>query len=325
MAKCLLALGSNLGDRQARLSGACREIARIPGTKILAKSRWHQTAPIGGPSGQQPFYNGAVLLQTSLEPCDLAKAIRTIETRLGRHRDVRWDARAIDIDLLLYDRRVISTSDLSVPHPRMSFRKFVLEPAAEIAGHILHPTSGWILSRLLTHLCLAPRYVAITSVESQTADWLASEISQAFEGFRLESLLDDSLAASSSAPLEGVQFALRAEAVLRESIWRSHPTLSPRHPATWVDQGVGQAPVISGFWLDAVAALHIKKESFQAEVRPALVIALVGQDKQFSRVLQHCAAGPLAKITTNQPDTILQESLAAVRSVWPELQTTPLA
>jgi hypothetical protein len=87
--------------------------------------------------------------------------LHAVEQTLGRRRGQRWEARVLDLDLLLYDDRVIRTSDLTVPHPGLAYRRFVLEPAAEVAPDLRHPTIGWTVGRLLAHLNAAPNYVAL--------------------------------------------------------------------------------------------------------------------------------------------------------------------
>ena len=178
MARCLLALGSNLGDRTAVLAAVCRALARFPASQLLARSRWHPTSPIGGPSGQGEFLNGAVVLQTQLPPQQLAAACHALESQLGRARGVRWDARVIDIDLLLYDEMQIDSPSLTVPHPRMSVRRFVLEPAVEVAGSWRHPSAGWTVAQLLAHLQRSPRYVEVRAAEYGVAAWLAGALRQ---------------------------------------------------------------------------------------------------------------------------------------------------
>lgn len=152
MPRALLALGSNLGDRGAKLDAALAAIDELPDTQVLARSTWHATRPVGGPPGQGEFLNGAALLETKLEPAALRRALRQIEQRLGREHAERWAARALDIDLLLYDDRVIDEPELQVPHPRMSFRPFVLAPAAEVAADMVHPVLGVSIGALWRHL-----------------------------------------------------------------------------------------------------------------------------------------------------------------------------
>ena len=153
---------------------------------MLARSGWHETSPVGGPDGQGGFLNGALLLETSVSATELCEKLLKVEASLGRQRAVRWDARVIDIDLLIYGSQTIAEPNLIIPHPRMSFRRFVLEPAVEIAGEMCHPDSGWTLSGLLNHLDSAPRYVAVTAEDPSIADWLADQLANRLGCPRLE-------------------------------------------------------------------------------------------------------------------------------------------
>ena len=94
---------------------------------VVATSEWFGTDPIGGPVGQGDFLNGAAIVETSLEPTELLQHLRGIESSLGRQRRIRWDARTIDVDILLFDDICMETDVLTVPHPRMICRRFVLE------------------------------------------------------------------------------------------------------------------------------------------------------------------------------------------------------
>jgi 2-amino-4-hydroxy-6-hydroxymethyldihydropteridine diphosphokinase len=203
MARCLIALGSNLGDRSETLRKALREIARLAHVCLLARSQWHETVPIGGPLGQEPYLNGAVLLETRLPASELLRRLLEIESRLGRQRwrspqrdglndgdglsdgaglsEGRWSPRTVDLDLLLYGVECCESTLLRLPHPRMTFRRFVLEPAVEIAGWMPHPTSGSVLARLLWQLNTAGDYVAIVATSMHisamhAAQWLTREL-----------------------------------------------------------------------------------------------------------------------------------------------------
>src|SRR5690242_10149479 len=100
MAIALAALGSNLGDRAATLQSAVLQLEQTPGIQLLRVSRWHETLPVGGPAGQDPFLNGAVLLETTLPPPELLHVFQHVEQSAARQRDVTWGPRTLDVDLL---------------------------------------------------------------------------------------------------------------------------------------------------------------------------------------------------------------------------------
>jgi len=162
MARALLALGSNLGDRAATLRAALLQLAADADLTLLHASRFYVTAPAGGPADQASYLNAAAIVETSLLPAELLARLQHIEQQLGRRRDLRWGPRTLDLDLLLFDELSVSTPRLEIPHPRMAVRRFVLEPAAEIASSWVHPRTGWTVARLLDHLESASPYVAIT-------------------------------------------------------------------------------------------------------------------------------------------------------------------
>lgn len=141
MARAFIGIGSNLGDRAAHIAAALASLAELPGTQTLKVSSLLETDPVGV-TDQDKFLNGAVELETDLEPEELLDALQEIERDVGRVRTERWGPRTVDLDILLYDNRVIDTRRLRVPHPLMSGREFVLAPLAEIAPDVLHPTEG---------------------------------------------------------------------------------------------------------------------------------------------------------------------------------------
>ena len=133
MSTAFVALGSNLSDPPRQLRNAVQAIERLPGTRLIAASRVYRSAAVG--PGTQPDYLNAVLrLATSLAPRALLDALQGIERAQGRERRERWGPRTLDLDLLLYDDRRIETGDLTVPHPRLAERNFVLYPLLEVAG-----------------------------------------------------------------------------------------------------------------------------------------------------------------------------------------------
>ncbi|GAA4433785.1 2-amino-4-hydroxy-6-hydroxymethyldihydropteridine diphosphokinase [Bremerella cremea] len=164
MPTILIALGANLGDRGETLHEAIDELAADPAFTLLQRSELLVTKPVGGPSGQPDFLNAAAKLATELSPDQVHQKLIDIEQQHGRVRKQRWGARKLDLDLLLYDDQVIATPSLTVPHPRMSFRKFVMQPSAEVAAEMIHPTLHTSIGELWQQLQNAPPLVEIASL-----------------------------------------------------------------------------------------------------------------------------------------------------------------
>jgi len=135
MAKCFLGIGSNLGDRRKNIKQALK-LLREAKIKILKKSRIIETAPVGGPK-QGKFLNAVLEIETKSEPPKLLKTLKAIENKLGRQKTVRNGPRIIDLDILLYEDKVIKSRQLTIPHPRMHERSFVINPLKEIAPEIV--------------------------------------------------------------------------------------------------------------------------------------------------------------------------------------------
>ncbi|TWT46560.1 2-amino-4-hydroxy-6-hydroxymethyldihydropteridine diphosphokinase [Botrimarina hoheduenensis] len=161
MPLCLVALGSNRGDPNAALSNAIAQLQRIAIKGSLVESARHETTPVGGPAGQSVFLNAVARFQTEASPVEVLEACQQTERLIGPRDSVRWSARVLDLDLLAYDDLVIETPALRVPHPRLSFRPFVLRPAAEVAPDWQHPELGATLAGLLAKLENPPQRVAL--------------------------------------------------------------------------------------------------------------------------------------------------------------------
>ncbi len=134
-----VALGSNLGERRALIAEAITHLRAQPGVAVIRISSYHETDPVGGPTGQGRYVNAVCELRTTLSAIDLLRVLLAIETRMGRIRTERFGPRTMDLDLLLYGTEIVRVDELIVPHPRMHERFFVLEPLVEIAPLALHP------------------------------------------------------------------------------------------------------------------------------------------------------------------------------------------
>lgn len=141
MVRAVIGLGANLGDPVEQLHGAIDAIVRLPHTRIVAASSFYRTAPVGF-AAQPDFVNAAVSIDTGLEPRALLDALKSIEIAAGRSRSFKDAPRTLDLDVLLYDDRVIDEPGLTVPHPRMHERAFALAPLVEIEPDAVVPGRG---------------------------------------------------------------------------------------------------------------------------------------------------------------------------------------
>lgn len=147
MKTAYLSLGSNLGDRLANLQAALHAL-QSPELSVVRVSSVYETEP-RDVTAQPWFLNAVAEIETTLHPRILLSRTQRVERQLGRRRAVPRGPRLIDIDILLYERAVIESAELLVPHPRMAERRFVLEPLAELATRLRHPATGRTVGEML--------------------------------------------------------------------------------------------------------------------------------------------------------------------------------
>lgn len=146
-----ISMGSNLGDRVEMLRRGLDELDQLGETQVVRLSSIYDTEPVGEVD-QPRFLNAVVMVETELEPRVLLWNLLLIERRLGRVRTRRWGPRPLDLDILVYDDLVVDEPDLTIPHPLMHERAFVLVPLAELAPGLVHPLLGLTAAELRDRL-----------------------------------------------------------------------------------------------------------------------------------------------------------------------------
>jgi len=152
MARVFIGVGSNEGDRLTQIFQAVRALNATPDVRVVQMAPITETDPVGGPP-QGRYLNTVVEVETSRAPHDLLRVLQAIEQQGGRRPSTqRWGPRPIDLDLLLYEEHCVEEPELTVPHPRLHERRFVLEPLAQLAPEMQHPLLHKSVADLLAQL-----------------------------------------------------------------------------------------------------------------------------------------------------------------------------
>lgn len=333
MARCLIGCGSNQGARREQIDRAIELLGTMPGIRLEAVSRQRETRPIGGPPDQPPFLNGACLIDTELEPHDLLGLLAAVENTLHRDRSERWGPRTVDLDLLLYDDTVIDDGDgalLTVPHPRMTTRRFVLEPAVEIAPDLRHPLSGLTLRDLLDNISRPHLHVAVVGVPGAGATAVADAVADATLARHLHADVQIPWDATDVAAWEAALTAAAAPQVDLEWPPDPHGTVADHWLGAWL---VAAEEVLAPAALERFAALH--RAATAAAMPPHVAVflrlspaALAGrpdgarlarhQDRLLERLgcRQREAAAPpsVVVVAADDPARAIAEAIAAVEA-----------
>jgi len=256
----IIGLGTNLGDREANLDQAITALQAIPHVHVWTVSDYYETAPVGGPPDQGPFLNAAVLAEPVLDPLSLLELLHRIEAKLGRERAERWGPRTIDLDLLLYGEEVRRTPEITLPHPRLPFRRFALAPAVEVAPWSIDPLTGMTINELLNNLDRRPSLIAV--VAADPTDQEAVELAAAVHPLLVEKLGGEPLR---RADLLGTA-STDAPAHPRDRLYAEIQTLARRCPAAkWPEESRDDRWLVADFSLD----LELRRAGAMAPDEPS--------------------------------------------------------
>jgi 2-amino-4-hydroxy-6-hydroxymethyldihydropteridine diphosphokinase len=297
MARCLIACGSNEGQPRQHLADAGDLLRSMPGLTLLATSRIRETRPVGGPAGQAPFMNGAFLVETEFAADELLGVLTAIENTLHRERLERWGPRTIDLDLLLYEDLVIEQPGLTIPHPRMTTRRFVLEPCAEIAPDFVHPLAGCSVQDLLDNISVAHPHVAVVGVPGSGA----AEVAAAVADVWLDTVLLDMDDILRGVAAEVAILLIAEEAVLAQRLADGGRCA----PGTVVDPPAASTAVVDA---KATGVIHSVAElgAIQAELRHRLLAPASRADRRPKAVVI---------VEANDLERAIGEAVAAVEAM----------
>jgi len=345
MSVALVGLGSNLGDRKAILCEAIGRLHRHVDVVVSRWSRWYVTRAIGGPSGQNEFLNGAILLETQLTAHQLFDELLRVENQLGRQRDVRWNARSLDLDLLLFDDQTIDDQNLTIPHPRMVCRDFVLTPAVEVASEMIHSSSGLRIQELFNRLRQMPTYLALAGASGTGKTQLVRRLNSAYNVHGLMASTE-----TIDLPMFDAEPTGRA---WDTEIQCFQSRVGMLNESQWVDF---QGTLVSDFWFDqsvAYAAICLPRNLLdhflvqwraarQDVIQPTLVVFLQASgstlverivqrgreceqsltasqleqiEHQLLEVLQQYQAGPVLRLDASDLEAVWTELVAATEAI----------
>jgi len=247
--RSLIGCGANLGCPREQLNQAIDMLRFMPGVELLEVSRFIETRPIGGPPGQPAYINAACLIETGFGPEELLDMLAAVEKTLDRRRGQRWGPRSIDLDLLLHGDEVAETDTLQLPHPRMMTRRFVLEPAAEIAADLVHPLARCTIGELLENISHRHLHVSVVGIPGSGCPEIAAAVADVSLARLLHAPTPLPLAAMPAGPVASPAFCWqetleRYAAPLRTANW-------PRDPhGTVTDYWLGTVQLAADRWLD---------------------------------------------------------------------------
>lgn len=313
MASCVIGVGANLGDRTEVINFARGQLDEHADITVTKTSSLHWTCPVGGPADQGDFLNAAFLLSTTLPPAGLLTVLRNVEQAAGRTRTDRWGARHLDLDLLLHGDSVIEMPGVVVPHPRLAFRRFVLQPAAEIAAEMLHPTTGRTIRELLHRLDSLAKYVAVGGATGDDRRTLVHDSARRanataiFAGTQSHANGGDSSSRQLPPPIEFLDLQVR---LLRD-----------------VDAAQENQAWISDFWLGETrvfardslqpgkfAEFEDAWQQLAAEMPEPMVVALFGEASELINEA-HQERLPVLKLDISDADWARQELAAAIEAM----------
>jgi 2-amino-4-hydroxy-6-hydroxymethyldihydropteridine diphosphokinase len=160
-----IGVGSNLGDSRKKCVEAIKKIGEIPGCTVIDSSPFYSTEPVGV-EGHKWYVNSVISIMTNIHPLELIKKFLSIERDMGRKRDGgRWGSREIDLDILLYGEEIIKVDGLTVPHPLMHGRRFVMAPITDLAPDLIHPVLGKSMKDILMEIPEDEQMISIIEEE----------------------------------------------------------------------------------------------------------------------------------------------------------------